>query len=434
MSLSRQHTNRGLTMALLFLALFAALAATCHANTLLSNTQSDGIPANSVLGRSLLEHARALDQEVDYSFIGEYSIKFQGCHHVSQWNADVDDEDDVRIKTKRLVRFRLCLAENCNSQKSAGCTSKYGDYVVDMNTFVAYYLQAIEEDKESFCEETAYECNENCSGGEDGDCVQACYEDFGMTYCLQDDDQAQDDGAFDPANYAACAQYDFGGNGRGRRQLDQVEYYVGPYCADQGGEIHLGLFTDDTCTTYAQNGESTFYSYAGFELPYSDDSLVSTRCMSCSRADQDGDGQAEVSEVCQAIYGASGKCETKMSVDYPNESACTYIEGIKIIREDGVIRTSATRKSKAAAVCIGLFLTAAVLLAGYVYYLRTSKFHMLRCYYYCCCCCIIFMLIHIFVVPSLSQSFLVPRLILRLPLTHCRRHATIVFLFNFKYT
>ena len=61
-----------------------------------------------------------------------------------------------------------------------------------------------------------------------------------------------------------------------------------------------------------------------------------------------------------------------MNVYYPNEAACSYIEGIKIIREDGVIRTSATKKSKAASISIGCFLTIAVLLAGYVYYLRTK--------------------------------------------------------------
>jgi hypothetical protein len=61
-----------------------------------------------------------------------------------------------------------------------------------------------------------------------------------------------------------------------------------------------------------------------------------------------------------------------MNIDYPNESSCSYIEGIKIIREDGVIRTSAVKKSKAAAVSIGAFLTISVLLAGYVYYLRTK--------------------------------------------------------------
>ncbi len=128
--------------------------------------QSNGIRASSLMGRSLLQHARALDQnnnEVDYDFIGQYSIKFQGCHHVSQWNADVDDEDDVRIKTKRLVRFRLCPYDSCSSDKSAGCTSKYGDYVVDMNTFVAYYLQSIQEDFDNICADIKTDCNAQCN-------------------------------------------------------------------------------------------------------------------------------------------------------------------------------------------------------------------------------------------------------------------------------
>ncbi len=58
--------------------------------------------------------------------------------------------------------------------------------------------------------------------------------------------------------------------------------------------------------------------------------------------------------------------------EYPNEGSCGYIEGIKIIRGDGVSRTSTPRKSKTADVAIGLFMTLSVLLAGYVYYLRTK--------------------------------------------------------------
>jgi hypothetical protein len=38
----------------------------------------------------------------------------------------------------------------------------------------------------------------------------------------------------------------------------------------------------------------------------------------------------------------------------------------------GVIRTSTTKKSKGAAIVIGLFTTVAVLLGAYVYYLRTK--------------------------------------------------------------
>lgn len=332
------------------------------------------IGASSTLGRRILSSARSLNdnQNADYSFVGDYSIKFQGCHHVQQWNDDADDEDDVRVKTKRLVRFRLCPSDSCSNGKSVGCTSKFGDYVIDMNTFVDAYLEALEEDKDEVCYDAKNDCVEECGGYDDEDCMQACYQAYDLSFCYYYNNGNDDgnDNEFDVQEYAQCAQYDFG-----RRRLNdnnnEVEYFIGPYCADQGGEIHLGLFTDETCTTYAQNGESMFYSYEGYELPYSDESLVSTRCFACGENSND-DGYGELKEVCENVYQYAGKCETRMSVDYPNESSCSYIEGIKIIREDGVIRTSTTKKSKAAAVCIGLFLTLAVLLSAYVYYLRTK--------------------------------------------------------------
>jgi len=337
--------------------ILALLPILASATTVLSD-----IKASSTFGRTLLENARNLNENVDYSFIGDYSIKFQGCHSVSQWNADVDDENDVRIKTKRLVRFRLCPSGSCQNEKTAGCTTKFGDYVVDLNTFVAAYLDNAATVKEELCATAEATCQETC-GGDDEDCMAGCYDDTGTSMCYADES------AIDVNDYAECAEYNMAAN---RRQLEEdVQYYLGPFCADQGGEIHLGLFTDDTCTTFAQNGEAMFYTNMGYELPYSDTSIISTQCVACTHTDDDGN--AEVTDLCTGVYQVSGKCETKMSVDYPNESACTYIEGIKIIRADGVIRTSAVKKSKAAAVCIGLFLTVAVLLAGYVYYLRTSE-------------------------------------------------------------
>jgi hypothetical protein len=333
-------------------------------------TSSAGeILVNSKLGKSILSQARRLDDGDDYAFVGDYSIKFQGCHHVQQWNEDADDEDSVRIKTKRLARFRLCPVDTCSDNKSAGCTSKYGDYVVDMNTFVTSYLTGAANEKEAICEATGEDCNGVC-GNDDSDCMYECYEGYDATFCLDANDDAED-GGFDAQDYAECAQYDLSGGGRRLEDGGDNQYYIGPYCADQGGEIHLGVFTDDTCTTYASSGESMFYSIKGYELPYSDDSLISTRCFDC--AESDGNGGYQTKETCTDLYSYSGKCETKMSGnDYPNESSCGYIEGIKIIREDGVIRTSTTRKSKTAAVAIGLFMTLSVLLAGYVYYLRTK--------------------------------------------------------------
>ena len=348
----------------------------------LLNDRSGDIKVGSNLGQKIMQNARRLENNnnMNYDFVVNYSIKFQGCHHVSQWNANADDEDDVRIKTKRLVRFRLCPSDSCKNDRASGCTSKYGDYVVDLNTFTAAYLEAIVEDKDDICYDVAYECNQQCNNGEDQDCVDACYDGYGATFCQNDDDGQQDDG-FNPEDYAECAQFDLNAGGRRRRLEDDIQYYVGPYCADQGGEIHFGLFTDDTCTTFAENGEETFANTMGFELPYSDTSVISSLCMTCGR--NNGNGNYETKDVCNNVYDVSGKCETKMNVDYPNESACTYIEGIRIIRYDGVIRSSAVKKSKTAAVAIGLFLTIAVLLAGYVYYLRTSKS------VFCACLCVL---------------------------------------------
>jgi hypothetical protein len=70
---------------------------------------------------------------------------------------------------------------------------------------------------------------------------------------------------------------------------------------------------------------------------------------------------------------ASGKCENLLdssSVLYPEEGACTYLEGVKRLKEDGIIRGNETVTSKPASIAIGFFTGAACLLAGYVGYLK----------------------------------------------------------------
>jgi hypothetical protein len=298
-------------------------------------------------------------KDIDTSYLAGYSIKFQGCHHVQQWNEDANGGDDtIKIMTQRLVRFRLCPSNACSAGASFGCDSNYGDYVVDMETYVGAYLSQMQNEYMNGGGQRELSNNNNNNG--------------------QNSNQYKYNINFN--DYMQCAQMDMSGNGN--RELannnnnnqnnayyysgNQDAYFIGPYCAEQGGEIRLGVFSDDTCSVFADDGNDMFkMAHNGMELPYASHSMVNLNCISCG-------GYGEVNEMCDTIYQVAGKCETKMSVYYPNESACTYIDGIKVIQENGVIRTSATRKSKAAAVSIGLFLTVAVLLAGYVYYLRTK--------------------------------------------------------------
>ena len=222
------------------------------------------VPADSKLGMNLLSKARRAEQdgeaEADMTWISGYALKFQGCHHISQWNAEADGDEDVRIETKRLARFRLCPIESCSSSSGAGCSGKYGDYIVDMDTFLQTYVETKQEELEEKCESKKYYCG--CDGADDEEaCLQNCFTNAGADYydCIEEEEEqnaygynnlnANGEVKLNYANYLECAQYQ-GANGNNNGG-DGNAYYVGPYCSDQGGKIVLGLFTDDTCTEFA---------------------------------------------------------------------------------------------------------------------------------------------------------------------------------------
>lgn len=320
--------------------------------------------ANSKAGRNLIESSTFVNgsrslEDSSYDFVGRYSIKFLDCHSVSQWNGGDGDEEDngdgyKRIEASSLIRFRLCPTSSCQAKSSSGCSSKYGDYLVDMNTFVYNYLSAqaaINDDVDDYCyTECAYD---------DDNCKQDCFEangGSGRNYYSDD--------SIDPSDYSQCAAFE--------------DYYLGPYCSNDGKSIYLGLFSDDGCSEFANCGNSCFQSKYGYNLPYAEESVVSKNCLSCSynyfSQQYDGSSDYGASDGCKEIYSNAGKCETRMSISYPNDSACKYIEGIKFLQKNGVISYNSVKRSKAASLGIGMLTFVAMLLGIYVHYLSISKY------------------------------------------------------------
>lgn len=193
-----------------------------------------------------------------------------------------------------------------------------------------------------------------------------------------------EEGAFEPNEYLECAQFEAPENDDGgRRRLDEeeeVQYFIGPYCGNQGGDVYLGMFTDDTCSEYADEygGKAKYEELVGSSLPYSSTSLVGSDCVTCMAAkeerddDQAEEEEDELSEMCEMLYENSGKCESGLSIDYPNEAACSFMEGIKIIRKNGVVSVTEPAASATASAFIGVFAVSTVLLGGYAYYLKTK--------------------------------------------------------------
>lgn len=348
---------------------------------------NQGIRADSEAGMELLSKARRLDDgDYQQTWVSGYSIKFQGCHHISQWNNDVEDEDDVRIMTKRLVRFRLCPTDSCSSSNTAGCNEGYGDYIIDLNTYLYYYFVAKQTYQQFQCEYLANyvcQCNNNNNGnGQQEYCMYDCFAEHNMAdICMDGNPYNNGNGNgnyyqnFALEDYMYCSK-------SGISDANGNSIYIGPYCASQGGAIYLGGFSDEDCTVFADTngGRDTFSYAAGMDLPYGDANVVDMDCLSCkepgqnNNAGNDANDGDDVADVCENLYTRAGKCEEHMSSSYnsyPNNYACNYMEGIKIVRKDGTVITADAKANKTAAVFIGLFTVAFVLLSAYVYYLKT---------------------------------------------------------------
>jgi len=348
------------------------------------------VKAQSKMGMDLLSKARRVeedgDAEVDQTWIAGMSLKFEGCHHISQWNADAEDAEDVRIESMRLAKFRLCPSDSC----SQGCKKGYGDYIVDMNTFLASYLQNKEEVEEENCEyylENKCNCEDGDDKGDDFDaeqCEQTCFANAGMDECyeIEADDDANQQNEFELNNYLECAQYEVN---NGRRldgayyEAEEVEYFIGSYCASQGGSVVLGLFTDDACTNFADSngGRTTFYGLEGTALPYSEQSIVNTDCWSCEQTVEQEDDQyyvaAETKEICSDVYDVAGKCETNLYTDNEkNVNACSYMSGIRTTSKNGIMNAQNSSGNKVASAFISIFGISFVMLGSYVYYLKTK--------------------------------------------------------------
>ena len=235
--------------------------------------------------RNLLKKARKLEdanngdeaqEEEEYAFLGNYELKMVSCKAGEQ----IRDPETGEYEYNAAV-FRLCPKDSCNSETATGCSSGHGDYVVGLSSF-----------------------------------VQAYFED-------QRDNMNYDD-AFKVDEYAECREYEQE-NDDANNNGDAYPYYIGPACTEDGKDVKLELYYDETCSSVPE--EVTFEDISnGWTLPYGEGGLISTSCQACS--EYNDDGEYELKEMCMGLYENAGKCETNMeSFHYygKQEGSCDYI-------------------------------------------------------------------------------------------------------------
>jgi len=306
----------------------------------------------------------------DFGFdVSDFSLKYAGCSAVATYSDEFAENDEMNtvVQSKKFVVFRLCPTDYCSDDQTFGCSSNYGEYVLDMEDYLMFMREYKEEQLERYCEfceecmnaeegeeeeeqqheEEEEQNQEEDEEGEEED-RRRRLEDAAEGEDEQDeeDDNQDNEAANDNGDdyYNGCAYYDVcynyanvcdveddenDGNNNNNNENEAVDiseffecqeagdggYFVGPHCGSDKTTISIGVYADEECSIYV--GETlSFYNIMGFEPD--EDTLADyydTDCTSCRESDkpyqnveedeEDGD---DINELCENLYQQSAKC------------------------------------------------------------------------------------------------------------------------------
>jgi hypothetical protein len=334
--------------------------------TAIRNLMSKAVPT----GNNGLQnhHSRHLDQAAEeYEVnISKYSVKFQQCQFVKSYDDELAQDEDANtvLATKRFVMFRLCPDTDC-----ATCNYNYGEYLVDLET----YLQSTVEYFQNYQEGMCNACG-NCAADDNGgrrlnnnnnnvaynvDC-STCYDE------CQKIENMENNGYVDATEFLECQMiYD-------PEDDNRAPLYAGPICASSGTKIKIGVFTDENCLFLDSTKDVDDYlvgdngalklSHALLKNTYTD---TCVSCMEPQNADENNNGNDNqeadtVIELCEQLYESSAKCEKAHGFEngyanyygYENQLAqesvvCDFMQSLKsgTYDEQGEIIVSGLNKA-----------------------------------------------------------------------------------------
>lgn len=278
---------------------------------------------------------RKLDEDEAEVDLSAYSIKFEECTLIKQWSAAEDENggqdgevDDV-LQSNRFALFRLCPTAYYST-----CSSDYGEYLLDLETYLLSTTEYFMEQQEAMCEM----CNEYCyndDGQQMDDAEAAIAATVDCDSCIDECEKIEnmeDNGYLEASNYIECAQLDQENDDDANEE--EEAYYAGATCSSDGSKIKIGVFTDENCA-YINNNLYVDDYLNGFKLSHAlMKNVYSGTSVPCSYYDEDG--EAEENEACQELYEAAAKCESSYGFSGNNgyqsaneDVVCDFIYQIK---------------------------------------------------------------------------------------------------------
>lgn len=329
-----------------------------------SNSPKSKYMSNLVTSAKVTRKLEEAEAEIDLT---NYSVKFEQCQFVKTYSDELaeNEESDNVLQTQRFVIFRLCPDNYCSS-----CNSNYGEYVIDLESYLeltVQYEQELQEEMCQACEEYYQNMQQEEEEAEeeqdeDGERKKRRLVDIDYDSCYEECqkiENMEENGYVDAVNFLECQMiYDAEDDGKSA-------LYAGPICSSNGSKIKIGVFKDEDCNVvdsskdvedYLKDGDGyqMKLSHALLKTIYAEDT-----CISClepaeenedENADEDENAEeeaAETTELCRNLYEMAAKCEDShgfaasawngnddAAEEYANqeeqeELVCDYISSLK---------------------------------------------------------------------------------------------------------
>jgi hypothetical protein len=89
---------------------------------------------------------------VDPGFdLSDFAFKYAGCAAIKEYDMDTASENGNAMTSATYAVFRLCPADSCNKYSITGCGKNYGEYVVEMETYLEAMMTYYDDRYEEYC-------------------------------------------------------------------------------------------------------------------------------------------------------------------------------------------------------------------------------------------------------------------------------------------
>jgi hypothetical protein len=82
------------------------------------------------------------------------AFKYAGCASIKSFDEEFAQESDSKnpLSMQTYVTFRLCPENSCNKYNLMGCSKNYGEYVVELETYLEAIMEYYSQRYEEYCE------------------------------------------------------------------------------------------------------------------------------------------------------------------------------------------------------------------------------------------------------------------------------------------